>query len=65
MFVPEASVDKNDSPIFGEYDIRAPGETADIFSVPQSLGKQIFSYCFFRLGIGASDMGHIFASDFF
>lgn len=56
MYMPETAIYEDNSFIFRKYDIRTPRKFSYIFSVLKTMGKQILTNNFFRLGIFASDM---------
>ena len=64
MPMPETTVYKDHSLIFGKNNIRFSWKPSVIFSVPESLRKQVFSDKFFWFSILSTDTGHIIASGF-
>ena len=64
MHMPEAAVDKDDNPVFGENEIRFPGVPLIILSVPQPLAEQILPHKKLRFGVLAANPRHIVAFQF-
>ena len=64
MPMPETTVYKDHRLIFGKNNIRFSWKTSVIFSVSESLRKQVFSDKFFWFSILSTNTGHIIASGF-
>lgn len=64
VHVPEASVNKYDSPVLRQDYIRFSRIAFVVFAVAQTSGKQVLPYDAFRLCVGAFDGLHIFVSLF-
>lgn len=60
--MPEATVDENNSAVFGKYNIRLAGIAFIVLAVAEAMAEQILPDDFFWLGIGAADAGHILAA---
>ncbi len=65
MTMPKASVNKNSSPVFFEYDIRFSGEVPDIDSVSEPFVEQEFTNHYLGFRIFTSDSGHVETTGFF
>lgn len=55
MSVPETTVDKNNSVVFCEYDIRFPGKFFDIQAVPEPFAEKVFPDEEFGFGVLGPD----------
>jgi len=62
MPMPKASVDKDNTPVFGQDNVRASHKTPVIGSVPEPLSEQKPPYKQFGLGVPAFDGAHDLAS---
>ena len=58
--MPEAAVNENHGVLFAQYDVRTSWKLFYVLSVTEALREKIFSDLFFRFGIFASDVRHIF-----
>ena len=64
MPVPETSINKNYRFIFRKNDVWFARKPGIVLSVTKPLRKQVFAHQFLRLGILATDTGHIIAPFF-
>ena len=62
MPVPKAAINKDDGFIFWKNNIRSARISLVVFSISESLGKQVFPNNLFWLGIPSLDSGHIVAT---
>ena len=58
MAMPEASVDKDDRPIFSQHNVGCAGQTFHVYAVAETAGEEVAAHHHLGLRIAASDALH-------